>query len=58
MIWLLAAAALVGLVQSVVWIGRPSAPAGRRVLGVFAAALCLIVFAIALAAIRVPALGW
>lgn len=54
--WLLAAIALVGLVQAVVWIGQPTAAPGRRVLAVFAAPLALVLFAVALAAARVPAL--
>lgn len=54
--WLLALVGLVGLVQAVVWIGQPSAPAGRRLLGVFAAPIALLLLVFALAAIRVPAL--
>jgi hypothetical protein len=54
--WLLAGVALVGLVQAVVWIGQPSAPAGRRLLGVFAAPLALVLLVVALAATRVPGL--
>ncbi|KIG12134.1 hypothetical protein DB30_01868 [Enhygromyxa salina] len=54
--WLLAGLALVGLVQAVVWIGQPRAPAGRRLLGVFAAPLALVLLVVALAATRVPAL--
>lgn len=58
MSWLLALVGLVGTVQAVVWIGQPSAPAGRRLLGVFAAPLALALLVIALAATRVPALLW
>ncbi|PRP91652.1 hypothetical protein ENSA5_53610 [Enhygromyxa salina] len=54
--WLIAGVALVGLVQAVVWIGQPSAPATRRLLGVFVAPAALMLLAIALAAVRVPAL--
>lgn len=54
--WVIALMCLVGLVQAVVWIGQPSAPAGRRVLGVLAAPLALVIFALALAATRVSAL--
>ena len=54
--WLLAVVALVGLVQAVVWIGQPSAPAGRRLLAVFAAPAALVLLAVALAATRVGAL--
>lgn len=54
--WLIAGVALVGLTQAVVWIGQPSAPAGRRVLGVFAAPLALVLLVLALAATRAPAL--
>lgn len=50
---LLAVVGLIGLVQSVVWIGQPSAPAGRRLLGVFAAPLALVVLVVALAVLRV-----
>jgi hypothetical protein len=46
--WLLALVGLIGLVQAVVWIGRPGAPAGRRVLGVFMAPLALWLMALAL----------
>lgn len=52
----IAVVALVGLVQAVVWIGQPGAPAGRRVLAVFAAPLALVILAVALASTRVPAL--
>jgi hypothetical protein len=55
-LWLLAGVAFVGLVQAVVWIGQPSAPAGRRLLGVFAAPLALASLLVAVAAMRVPAL--
>lgn len=54
--WLLALIGLIGTVQAVVWIGQPSAPAGLRLLGVFAAPLALLLLAIALAATRVPGL--
>lgn len=54
--WLIAGIALVGLIQAVVWIGQSSAPPGRRLLAVFAAPLALVLFAVALAAARVPAL--
>lgn len=54
--WLLAGVALVGLVQAVVWIGQPGAPAGRRLLGVFAAPLALVLLLVALTATRVPGL--
>ncbi|PRQ06748.1 hypothetical protein [Enhygromyxa salina] len=54
--WLLAGLALVGLVQAVVWIGQPSAPAGRRLLGVFAAPVALVLLVVALVATRVPEL--
>lgn len=54
--WLLALVGLIGTVQAVVWIGQPSAPAGRRLLGVFAAPLALGLLVIALAAVRVPGL--
>ncbi|HVI03530.1 MAG TPA: hypothetical protein VM869_32775 [Enhygromyxa sp.] len=54
--WLLALVGLIGTVQAVVWIGQPSAPAGRRLLGVFAAPLALALLVIALAAVRVPGL--
>jgi hypothetical protein len=54
--WLLAGVALVGLVQAVVWIGQSSAPAGRRLLGVFAAPLALALLLVALASMRVPGL--
>lgn len=56
MLWLLAGVAFVGLVQAVVWIGQPSAPAGRRLLGVFAAPIALVLMLVALAATRVPGL--
>jgi hypothetical protein len=52
--WLLAVIALVGLVQAVVWIGQPTAAPGRRLLGVFAAPIALVLFAVALAGTRVP----
>lgn len=58
MTWLLAFVGLIGLIQAVVWIGQPSAPAGRRVLGVFAAPLALLLMVVALAATRVPGLGF
>jgi hypothetical protein len=51
---LLAVIALVGLVQAVVWIGQPSAAPSRRLLAVFAAPIALVLFAVALAATRVP----
>jgi hypothetical protein len=54
--WLIAGISLVGLIQAIVWIGQPSAPPGRRLLSVFAAPLALVLFAVALAAARVPAL--
>jgi hypothetical protein len=54
--WLLALIGLIGTVQAVVWIGQPSAPAGRRLLGVFAAPLALALLVLALAVTRVPAL--
>ncbi len=54
--WLLALVGLVGFVQAVVWIGQPSAPAGRRLLGVFAAPLALVLMVVAFAATRVPGL--
>jgi hypothetical protein len=54
--WLLALIGLIGTVQAVVWIGQPSAPAGRRLLGVFAAPLALALLVVALAATRVPGL--
>ena len=54
--WLLALVGLIGTVQAVVWIGQPSAPAGRRLLGVFAAPLALALLVIALAGVRVPGL--
>lgn len=54
--WLLAFVGLVGTVQAVVWIGQPSTPASRRLLGVFAAPLALALFVVALAATRVPGL--
>jgi hypothetical protein len=54
--WLFALVGLVLLVQAVVWIGRPTTPAGRRLLGVFAAPLALLLMVIALAATRVPGL--
>lgn len=54
--WLLALVGLVGTVQAVVWIGQPSAPAGRRLIGVFAAPLALALMVVALAATRVPGL--
>jgi hypothetical protein len=54
--WLIALVCLVGLIQAVVWIGQPTAPASQRVLGVFAAPLAVVIFALALAATRVPAL--
>lgn len=54
--WLLALAGLIGTVQAVAWIGQPSAPAGRRLLGVFAAPLALTLLVVALAATRVPGL--
>jgi hypothetical protein len=53
---LIAGIALIGLVQAVVWIGQPSAAPGRRLLAVFAAPLALVLFVVALAATRVPAL--
>ncbi len=53
---LLALVALVGAVQAVVWIGQPRADAGRRLLGVFAAPLAVVLLAVALAATRVPGL--
>ena len=56
--WLVALIALVGLVQTVVWIGQPSAPAGRRMVGVFVAPLCVVLLALAVAAARLPALAW
>jgi hypothetical protein len=56
MSWLLAGVALVGLVQAVVWIGQPSAPAGRRLLGVFAAPVALLLLLVTLAATRIPGL--
>jgi hypothetical protein len=54
--WLLALVGLIGAVQAVVWIGQPSAPAGRRLLGVFAAPLALVLLVLALASTRVPGL--
>ncbi|MFO7564058.1 MAG: hypothetical protein R6X02_15535 [Enhygromyxa sp.] len=54
--WLFALIGLIGTVQAVVWIGQPSAPASRRLLGVFAAPLALALLAIALAGTRVPGL--
>jgi hypothetical protein len=54
--WLLALLGSIGVVQAVVWIGQPSAPASRRLLGVFAAPLALALLVIALAATRVPGL--
>ena len=51
--WLLALLGLVGLVQAVVWVGSPTAAPGRRVLGVFAAPLALLLMSVALAATRV-----
>ena len=54
--WLLALVGLVGTVQAVVWIGQQSAPAGRRLLGVFAAPLALGLLILGLAATRMPAL--
>jgi hypothetical protein len=54
--WLIAGISLVGLIQAIVWIGQPSAAPGRRLLSVFAAPLALVLFAVALAAARVPAL--
>lgn len=54
--WLLALIGLVGTVQAVVWIGRPSTPAGRRLIGVFAAPIALTLMVVALAATRVPGL--
>jgi len=48
--WLLALVGLIGTVQAVVWIGRPTVPAGRRLIGVFAAPLALVLLALALAA--------
>ena len=56
MTWLLALVGLIGTVQAVVWIGQASAPAGRRLLGVFMAPLALVLLVIALAATRVPGL--
>ena len=52
----LAVVALIGLVQAAVWIGQPEGPAGRRVLGVFAAPVALLLLGLALAATRMPAL--
>jgi hypothetical protein len=53
---LIAIVALVGLVQAVVWIGQASAPPGRRVLGVFAAPVAVVLFALALVATKLPGL--
>lgn len=55
--WLCALVGLVAAVQAVVWIGQPSAPPGRRLIGVFAAPLAILMLAIALAVVRVPGLG-
>ncbi len=46
--------ALVGLVQSLAWIGGARASGGRRLLGVFLAPLALVVFVLALVSLRVP----
>jgi hypothetical protein len=54
--WLFALIGLIGTVQAIVWIGQPSAPAGRRLLGVFAAPLALVLLVVALASTRVPGL--
>jgi hypothetical protein len=54
--WVLVLVALVGLIQAVVWIGQPRAPAGRRLLGVFTAPLALLLLLVALTAVRVPGL--
>jgi hypothetical protein len=54
--WLLALIGLIGVVQTIVWIGRSSTPAGRRVLGVFAAPIAVIVLLLGLAGVRVPGL--
>ncbi|NVB39682.1 hypothetical protein G6O69_17700 [Pseudenhygromyxa sp. WMMC2535] len=54
--WAIAILALIGLVQSAVWIGQASAPVGRRLLAVFLAPLAALTLVAALTAIRVDAL--
>jgi hypothetical protein len=54
--WLCALVGLVAGVQAMVWIGQPSAPVGRRLIGVFTAPVAILLLAVALAATRVPSL--
>ena len=55
---LVAAVALVGLVQAVVWLGQAKAPGSRRELGAFAAPIAFVLVCLALISMRMPALLW